>query len=305
MTLPHNNATARVTIDGLAICCFNRSENMWDVGYLHHDHVPLHTLILEIRDEAPVTIPDPTAQITFTTTNPQTPPYPGSPNGFFDPLGRRPDRGDFPMTADDVENFRWIIDLEDQSDVPHGMVTLRRPGFLVTRTFIHDAVFYTSKLSPNELYLAPNTNNTQDDPNNMGSAALHQHLFGRTNDEIAADIFCAPGNGAVTITIPGVLAQPRVLPHRPGNPWEIRLTNLCLHPTAGTRRFEIGDFHLFYDVLTITGQKQAIWGEPVVVRPLSNTAATTDRVSADLVSGRTDCDSTWLSTRQTLDPLFS
>jgi hypothetical protein len=215
-----------------------------------------------------------------------------------------PTGGGAPTTADEVENFRWIVDLEDPTDVPHGNVRLRKPSFPITRALLHDAVFYTSKISPKDLYLAPFTNNPQDDPNNMGSATLTQHFFGRTNDEIAADIFCAPSNGAVTITIPGVLARPRVLPHRSGNPWEIRLTNLCLHPIAGTRRFELGDFHLFYDVLTITGQKHAIWGEPVVLPP-SNTAATKVGVPADLVSGRTDCDSTWLSASQTLDPLFS
>lgn len=304
MTLPHNNATAKVTIDGLAICCFNRGANMWDLGYLHHDHQPPHSLILEIDNEPSIDIPDPTAQIAFTTTNPQTPPYPGSPNGFFDPLGHRPDRGSVPTNADEVENFRWIINLEDPTDVNHGNVTLRKPSFPITRAFIHDAVFYTSRISPNNLYLAPFTNSPQDDPNNMGAATLSQHLFGRTNDEIAADIFCSPGNGAVTITIPGVLAQPRVLPHRPGNPWDIRLKNLCLNPTVGPGEFEIGDFHLFYDVLTTTGQKQAIWGKPVRVRPSSNTAAKKVGIPRDLVSGRTDCDTTWLGTSQTLDPLF-
>jgi len=302
MTLPHSIATATITIDGLAVCCFNKADNKWDVGYLHHTAQPPHSLILQIDDEAPILIPDATALITFTPTNPQTPNYPGSPNGFFDPFGFRPDRASLPLSADQLEDFRWTINLEDPTDMHHGQATLKKPSFPITRTYIKAAVFYTSRVSPLDLYRAPFTSNFGDNPNNMDSTELIRHFFGRTNDEIAADIFCNPSNGAVTITIPGVLAQPRVLTHRPGNPWRVSLKNMC-QPVGTGQQFERGDFQLFYDVLNVTGQRQALWGKPTLTTITDPDAARKGLLKTK-TSGRTDCDTTWLGTSQTLDPLF-
>lgn len=297
MTLPHHNATATVTIDGLAVCCYNKTANAWEVGYLH---VPCHSLLLKIEDEPVIEILGSNhTEIRFTATNPRTPSYPGEPNGFFDPSGARPNRKEVPTTADRLENFRWIINVQDPSDVIHGNASPKKATSDVTRAFIHHGVAYTTKIIKKEVFEAPFTDLPQHNPNNMNNAQLEQHRFGRTNDEIATDIFCDPVGGAVTITIPGVLQQPRVLPHRPGEPWKIRLTNLCLRPIVTTNRFEIGDFQLFYDVLTVNGQKQAIWGEPVtdaediVINPKGGKE-----------SGRVDCDITWMGNSETLNPIM-
>jgi hypothetical protein len=125
----------------------------------------------------------------------------------------------------------------------------------------------------------------------MNTSTLEAHRFGRTNDQTAADIFCDPDNGNVTLTIPGVLQQPRVLNHRPGNPWKISLTNLCSHPVVTTKRFEIGDFQLFYGVLTVDDE-QAIWGEPLF------------NAQGIIETGRVDCDITWLGASESLDPIM-
>jgi len=300
MTLPHDNATAKITIDGLAVCCFNKARKTWEIGYLHHRHRPVHTLLLHIEDENPIEIQDNIREITFSATNPQTPSFPGLANGFFDPVGIKPDRKSIPTTADDIEDFRWIINLQDPSDIEHGNATPKRAPFPVTRVFLHDAVCYTSRLSSKIVYRAPFTNRREHNPNHMNQATLEQHKFGRTNDQIAAEIFCATGNGAVTITIPGVLAQPRILRHRPGKPWNISLTNLCLRPVETRDTFEIGDFQLFYDVLTVTGQKQAIWGE----RPRAAAPDTEIHAKRYRATGRVDCDITWLGASETLDPII-
>jgi hypothetical protein len=294
MTLPHNDATATITIDGLAVCCFNKGANKWEVGYLHHPDPCLHKLILQIEEETPIDIAEGIREITFMATNPQTPTFPGSENGFFDPIRHRlDDRNTFPTTADEIENFRWIIDLQDPRDVGHGNATLKRASVPVTRASIQNGVFYTHKVSSKVVFQAPFTDRQEDDPNGMDTPTLQRHVFGRTNDTTAADIFCAPANGTVTITIPNV--QPRVLPHRPGNPWKISLTNLCVRSATGPR-FLRGDFHLFYDVLNVTGQKQAIWGE----RP----NAARSQADRENFTGRVDCDITWLGASQTLDPIM-
>jgi hypothetical protein len=284
MTLPHNTATATLTIDGLAICCFNPATHVWD----DPDAVPpcAHGLILTIQTNPPIPLPNTTSLITFETVNPQPPDYDGTyQHGFFDD-GLIITRKEAPTTADALENFRWVLDLEDPTDVP-GAGTLKKPSVPPTRVFIFNALFYTSAITSKDLYRVVDGI----DPNGLSAPAVEAARLGRTNDRIAADIFCAPG-GQVVIKVDGV--ERGRLDHRPGNPWQIGLTNLCVRNPSG-RRFDKGDFHLFYDALT--GQKLAIWGEPVG-HALRN-------IPADLVSGRTDCDTVRVGTSQTLDPLFS
>lgn len=287
MTLPHNNATARVTIDGLAVCCYNRGQTKWEVGYLRQAD---HYLILRIENEPSIHIPNTTRQITIEAANPQTPSYPGEPYGFFS-REDRPLRTYVPTTADELENFRWIVDLQDPADTGHGNATPKQASLGVTRAFIHHAVFYSSRLSGKEVIRAAYPGTEADDPNKMNQATLERHIFGRTNNETTGDIFCRPNDGAVTITIPGVPGMPRTLQHRPGQPWNIRLTNLCYKPgSTSITRFKLGDFHLFYDVINVSEQQQCIWGEA------------TDKNFID--TGRVDCDTAWLSGLETLDPIM-
>ncbi|MFL6332935.1 MAG: hypothetical protein ACJ754_06270 [Pyrinomonadaceae bacterium] len=304
MTLNHNQATAKVTVDGLALGCYNKDESKWDLAYLHHPHPPLHNLGLLVDNDLIVTNPPPfrISLIEFVAVNPQTPNYPGSPNGFFD-IGRIADRRVDPAPDDDAaENFRWTINLEDQGDVPHGNVQLKKPPFRLTRAFINNGVFYTTALSPKNLLKASFTSDPHDDPNNMSLGDIKSHILGKTNDQIAADIFCAPADGKVIIKVDGVPVVE--LPHRPGDPWQISLTNLC-PPTLPTgQKFEKGDFHLFYDVLNVTGQQHIIWGEPPTT-PAPDARSPRVTIPAALVSGRADCDTVFMSTTQSLDPLFT
>jgi hypothetical protein len=286
MTLPHNNATARVTIDGLAVCCYNGGQTKWEVGYLHQAD---HRLILAIENETSIEIPNTTREITIGAVKPHTPSYPGEPHGFFS-MERRPLRTYVPTSADELENFRWIVDLQDPTDTGHGNATPKQATSPVTRALIHNAVLYTSRLSAKEVIRAAYPGAAADNPNNMDPATLERHIFGRTNNETAGDIFCA-NDGAVTLTIPGVISGTRTFPHRPGQPWNIKLTNLCYHPGGTTiQRFKLGDFHRFYDVINVSNQKQCIWGEA------------TDKHIVD--TGRVDCDTTWLSGLTTLDPIM-
>jgi hypothetical protein len=287
MTLPHHNATATITIDGLAVCCFNKPANKWEVGYLRHPNEPRHQMILQIEDEVAVEIAETVREITIGATNPLT--IPEAPNGFFDPFGRRPSRHSFPTTANELEDFRWIVNVQDPTDINHGNATLKRADFPVTRAFIHNAVFYSSRLASRPVYRVPFPTLSTHNPNTMNEVALLQHLFGRTNNETAADIYCRPDTGKITLTIGG--SAPRDFPHRPGNPWKIRLTNLCPRTGGGTDRFEIGDFHLFYSVIDVSGQQKGMWGEPLA-GPLP------------FDTGRVDCDTTWAGASESLEPIM-
>ncbi len=296
MTLNHNEATAIVTIDGLAICCFDHTSNNWDLAFLHNDDPQAnpscpHHLILKVSDQQGIALPNSTDVITFTAEN--TPPLDYSQphdglairDGFFD-KGVINDRTEPPLTADDLENFRWVLDLEDPQQAL-GVTGLMKPSVQPTRAFISNAIFYTAAISPGNLFLLKDG----DDPNVLSGGQLGKFLFGRTNDLIGADIL-APGGQVVVKVGSQEVAR---LPHVPGKPWQISLTNLCVpHPTGN--RLEKGDFHLFYDALAFRPPKLAIWGEP---RALAKAA-----LSLDQVTGRTDCDTTFVSTSPNLDLLF-
>jgi hypothetical protein len=298
MALPHNTATAKLTIDGLAICCFNPTTHKWDLAFLHKDDsaaVPPcpHHLFLEVDTDPdpPISIPmlfTPPHLITFETVKGQTPDYAGTyPHGFFD-NGPIPDRTRPPTTDAEKDNFRWVLDLENLPGVAPGTHKPKKPSVPPTRAFISDAVFYTTEHSPKDLYLL------DDGVDPTGPAGPPAgSLLGRTNDEIAADIFCAP-DGKVVINIDGF--ELACLPHRVNKPWQIKLTNLCPRQNGTGRKLEKGDFHLFFDALD--GPKLAIWGEPVVQPP--NKRAT----RSDIRTGRTDCDTTRLGTSANLDKLF-
>ena len=284
MILPHNEATATVTIDGLAICCFNRKETKWDLAFLHHRNKPAHRLILQVQElHRSERLPEQTRLLTFETVNGH---YPnGFPDGFFD-NGRIRNRRVEPVTQEEKENFRWVMDLEDPHDVNHGNVTLKKPSFPVTRAYIENAVFYTSARSPKELILLPDGQ----DPNQTANPTF----YGKTNDEISADILCDAG-GQVVIKIDG--EEYLRLDHRPGNPWKICLTHLCAQFPTSKTGFEKGDFHLFYDALNITGNRHALWGEPNTPSAMSCAGINE--------SGRTDCDTVRLGSTGTLDALFT
>ena len=288
MALNHSEATARVTVDGLAICCFNRRERKWDLLFLRLPHPACHELVLHVEGRPPIHVGPEEGPIRFETVNGRFPS--GFPHGFFD-NGPIQDRTIAPAASDidAIENFRWVVDLE--RDVPHGFIGLRRPDPPVglTRAFIHDAVFYTLSISRRDLILVHDsvTANPATDP-----------PFGRTNDEISADIFCDPG-GQVVIKI-GDEEKFR-LDHRPGNPWKICLTNLCRDFPAPIG-FGKGDFQLFYEVLEISGNRHALWGDRIAAPAQCHRDP--NKAVGDPIAGRPDCDTTRLGSIESFDDLF-
>jgi hypothetical protein len=310
MTLPQNDATANLLIDGLAICCFNHTNQVWEVAFLRHNHHD-HRLILDIDGDPNTPIeflPKPGILIRIETVNGKSPV--GFPDGFFD-MGHIPDRTQAPANSDEAENFRWAIDLENPNDIGHGPGHLVRPGFPVTRAFIHNAVFYTRVLNTKDLFRLL----VSEDGETMSPAQLQAHLFGKTNNVIGADLTCAD-DGAINVIIDDGQGSPQTigpLPHRSGNPWQISITNMRPTPTESRKESQRenhsvagcddgaslimgkpkkGDFQLYYDPFELDDktQQRALWGFPEP-GPL-------------FVSGRTDCNTVWVGTSENLDALF-
>jgi hypothetical protein len=283
MSLDHQNATANITIDGLAICCFNQQQRLWEVGFMRHDE---HELILRwAGGTQAVAVPVDTRVIRIETVQGETPNYKQFPLGFFD-FGPIPDRKreEDSLTMDEKENFRWAMNLDDGADVPHGEATLKPPGYPVTMVYISDAVFYTAGLTPKNMFLVPLAN----DPTTMSERALNQHLYGKTADEIGADIKVREG-GKIRITVDD--KEVASLEHRQGEPWSISLMNMRKdhnhhgpggHMAMAVSDLEQGDFQIYYDSLEVTGDPYSLWGH----RPPSPSPLVT--------SGRTDCNTPWI-----------
>jgi hypothetical protein len=284
MTLEHKTATANLLIDGLGICSFNSEARWWEVGFMHH---PEHELVLHVvHGYDPITITPETKTVHIKSIGGQTPDYEGEyPLGFFDGgpvLDRR--RDEETLTAAEQENFRWAMNLDEGADVPQGQITLKPPPYPVTMVYISDAVFYAAALTPQNLFLVPLIAN----PNSIPATTLNQYLFGKTADEIGADIRCAT-DGAIEISIEEEKLPP--LPHNPERPWQIRLMNMrpsMMHhnlmraegrarETRNGENLEQGDFQIYYDALEVTGDKYSLWGYPSQFR-----------------SGRTDCNMPWV-----------
>jgi hypothetical protein len=293
MTLNHQDAIARVTVDGLAVCRFD-GVNKWDLAFIREPVDDCHQLILNVEGQGgPIFIPPDAGPLTFHASNGHFPA--GFPFGYFDngPINRMKN----PSPGDETENFRWTIDLEN--DVPHQFDGLKRPNppTTLTRAFIHDAVFYTLNVSKEPLIMVPNG----EDPN---PPHPDPPVFGRTNDEISADIFCDSG-GKLSIKLKGNDLFPP-LDLRPQNPWKICLTNLCLAVPPVDMRLKQGDFQDFYKIIKIKGTEQALWGKPLpgeaqcAVDPINHTVS----FRANFI-GRPDCDTTRIGSTGTLDELFT
>jgi hypothetical protein len=196
MSLNHQDATAKIRIDGLAICCFNKKERLWEVGFMRHQE---HELIIRWADgRQALAVPAEARVIRIETENGETRDYDKEfSEGFFDagPVGNRK-RDPASMTTEERENFRWAMNLDEGADVPHGTITIKPPPYPVTMVYISDAVFYTNAITPENMFLVPLPN----DPNTMSPEAVDQRLYGKTADEIGVDIKCSAG-GRIKITV--------------------------------------------------------------------------------------------------------
>ncbi|HZI49563.1 MAG TPA: hypothetical protein VFD75_17330, partial [Pyrinomonadaceae bacterium] len=154
MSLEHETATANLLIDGLAICGFNERNHMWEVAYMRH---PQHELHLDLGDESALrTIPRDARVIKIETVKGETPDYEHQfPLGFFDGGPPNRTRNANGMSTDEKENFRWAMNLDDGTDVPHGKIKLKPPPYPVTMAYISNAVFYSAALTPRDMYLIP------------------------------------------------------------------------------------------------------------------------------------------------------
>jgi hypothetical protein len=251
---------AYLTIDGLAVCSFNRDDQAWEVAFIRPDHqfdiVAFHEeltgRIIERQRHGASTL---NARLVLEVENGSQEHYNTYPNGAFILPGN------FSRLDEDSRDFRWVIDFVGR-EVPHGhFIRLKgkdepnRPPVTVAK--IPNSLFYTDAVSE-AVILAPE-----------GADPSAGTVVGRSNEEIGAVILADPPG---TVTISGA-DEPITLEYEPGHVWRISLTNMDTGKLKDRQApvdegiYVAGDFHRYYEVIEVDGtQHYQLWapGRPAV-----------------------------------------
>lgn len=285
--LSNLNPAALITIDGLAICCFNKGSGRWEVAFLHQDK---HHLTLAIADGAPEELGPDVKGIEIYSDGES--PYQLAPGGCYTD-GKWPfDRSG---ETNDREDFRWVLDHQSIADMPLGKIKLRKPAKCpVTLGYMWDAYLWTKTKTPQALYRVPNDVDANEHPEAMIP-------LGKANDQICAVLF----GQTVTVEIIHKNSAQNVTRtfDASAHPIEISLMNmrhLLMHDDGHqhsegdsvpsdslTPKWAEGDFKLYYLALKAE-YEWSLWGKPAE-----------DQKHGD----RIDCDSIQLSGTDSLAPL--
>ena len=259
--LDHANATATVSITGLALGCYNKATQNYEVGFLRHD---THFLTIEVKKKLPCgestmlyEIKDCHHRIFIDAENavsPQDPIFFVGEN--FDDFDRKQE-----PEEENGEDFRWVIDF-DQDMNDGNPVELKAPDVPVTEMYVSKPRLYGDKtLLTQDPHLLVRLDPGSEEP----VPNEDPQLFGFFTEGIKADITCQNG-GVVILRVDGPQGFQVHLPHIAGQPHEITIKNIC-PPKAASENGDSGgnsgntgdpadsteieptDFRLFYSVI--------------------------------------------------------
>ena len=223
MPLSHNNVTATVSLTGLALGCYNKSTQNYEVGLIRQK---THTLTIEVTkklaggDSVMKFTLDKNHRIFIDAENailPENPIYMDGEN-----FSRSDD-------THDKEDFRWVIDFEKELNNGNP-VTLQRPEELVvTEMYVSKPTLYADRL----LMSADPFLLVTIDPTTNGPVNEAPKDFGLFTEGIKADIRCQNG-GAVILRVDGPQGFQIHLPHGSAAPHEIVIENICPPKANGT-----------------------------------------------------------------------
>jgi hypothetical protein len=290
---------ADINLDGLAICCFNPTEKVWEIAVPRYEDHDFTIYIQEKNLEGPLGIPcqfriDGARRIEFTVENGSNSQYAQYPQGYVT-IAKEFDRNAAPSF-----DFRWTVDCAG-AEVEHGEFRgLKRrrdhPQRVdVTLIRVPHSLFYTKEVTAAPVVMAPI--NSRD--------ACEGGLFGRTNSKVGGAVL-GSGIPKLTIVNPENPNSEISLDYKLGHWYEIEITNMdkdksgdegeeaLLAPAAKKPKikdYKKGDFHRYYDVLDVAGEKQSLWAP----------AKGNDKGGLGRLS---DCHSVWVSGVETLSPLL-
>jgi hypothetical protein len=237
MPLPHDKATAIVTVTGLALGCYNPATENWEVGFIRHDK---HVLSVKVNKE----LADGTSTFKFELdTNHRVFIDAENAESVKDPIFTT--GGAFDRTNDnhDHEDFRWVVDLE--TELNNGApVTLVHPPDPVTEMYVAKPHLYAD---PNSFTDKATILKNLDDET--------QSPFGFLAEGCNADITCKPGGGVV-LRIEGPQGFSIYLPHGSGTkPHSIVFDNTCPEHNGQQPAEATTDFTLVFSVVEAPNEK--------------------------------------------------
>lgn len=249
---------AELTIDGLAICCFNSAEKLWEVAYPRHQQHDLFIIIQELdATRRPVgspvshTVPAGVRSFTISLTDGTD-----THNAVFPSGG--PADANFRRTApnNDPHDLGWIIDLAGAEPGHEFSRLLPRQESQrdVTLAQIRHSVFFTSRIGDDPVRLSPR--NT-DDPFGPGSRVL-----GHTNEAIGGVLLAAKAGEVRFESDPAGSLNIAPLPYDQTRRYAIRIINEDRQLGVMKGEFIKGDFHFFYDLIEVNGEQQELWAVP-------------------------------------------
>lgn len=255
--LDHPNATATVSITGLALGCYNKATQNYEVGFLRYK---CHNLTIEVTKRMPgggdsvvmYELKDFQHRIFIDAENAVAP---------QDPIYTVGDDFDRKRLNGDREDFRWVIDFENDLN-GRAPVELRPPTVPVTEMYMAKPRLYSDKkLFTQEQYLL-----LRIDPGTNKPVANEQpEVLGFFTQGIKADITCQDG-GAVVLRVEGPQGFQVHLPHGHGQAHEITIKNICTPQTmrkeeetsdesdtsGGSAEKQPTDFRLYYSLVRDT-----------------------------------------------------
>jgi hypothetical protein len=259
MPLNHSQATATVTVAGLALFRMIGQENgsQCEVGILQCDHHTLELRIEEILLEADGVTPQRSRVI-----NPE---FDLDKDIFIrvnDPLdegvsaykrerhGRGPSNKN--QKLDDVEDFRWIVDFTSP-DFNNGPITpvpdlanTTSPRAFKPKIHITNGTLYTAAITPD--YFARELVTDRTDSRFIGQIGFRAGLDIKCGDKVNSGIELGNREGT-----PQFLAK-RPYGNKPRVRYEISIENVC--PFSAEMMAEGSDFRLYYDAITTADHKR-------------------------------------------------
>ena len=251
---------AELVIDGLSVCCFNRtsSEMFWEVAYPRQRQHELRITIQELDGaDQPVGQPQPhdvdarVVSFNINLTNGSVAHYGQFPRGG--PAARNFDRN---APDNDPHDLGWIIDLAG-SELRHGNflgLKPRHPSRPISLARIRHSLFCTLEPEDEDVIISPRPHD-------------HTHpdsfVLGRNNTEIVGVLLAtAPGEIRFESEPVGLL-NISPLPYDQNRRYRIEIINTDTHSSPHVPPYVKGDLHLFYDdVIDVDGDQKALWAKP-------------------------------------------
>lgn len=264
--LDHDNATATVSITGLALGCYNKATQNYEVGFLRHDN---HDLTIEVTKK----LDGEDSVMLYEIIDHQHRIFIDAENAIAprEPIYTVGEDFDRTQLNGDLEDFRWVIDFE--GDLNDGdQVELQSPDVPVTEMYVSKPRLYgdSALMTQDPQFIV-----RIDPATNEAVAGEDPELFGFFTEGIKADITCQDG-GAVILRVEGPQGFQVELPHGYG-PHQITIKNICPPKASedGSGSADTGatgdgtgepgptDFRLFYSLIVDTaGEKFDIQSPP-------------------------------------------